>query len=126
MMSNGNEQIVAMHPRKLTSTDNTVNANVIKGLLEERAIPCYVKDLETGNYMNLYMGYSVFGKEIYVDEADYEDAKEVLEGIQNDGTVQDEEIEVPRYKTKKFVARVMIGLMGGSVMIAMVLQLFFA
>lgn len=126
MMSNGNEQIVAMHPRKLTSTDNTVSANIIKGLLEEKAIPCYTKDLETGNYMNLYMGYSVFGKEIYVDEADYEDAKALLEEIQNDETVQDEEIEVPRYKTKKFVARVMIGLMGGSVMIAMVLQLFFA
>ena len=44
--------------------------------MQKEEIPCYIKDLETGDYLSIYMGYCVFGKEIYVDEEDYERAKD--------------------------------------------------
>lgn len=65
----------AMHPVKVFSTDNAISAEMAAGLLQKEEIPCYIKDLETGDYLSIYMGYSVFGKEIYVDEEDYERAK---------------------------------------------------
>lgn len=74
----------AMHPVKVLSTDNAISAEMAAGLLQQKEIPCYIKDLETGNYLSIYMGYSVFGKEIYVDKEDYERAKKLLESVASD------------------------------------------
>ena len=52
---------------------------MMEKMLEEYGIPCFIKDLESGGYMNIYMGYSVFGSEIYVREGDLERAKSLLE-----------------------------------------------
>lgn len=76
----------AMHPVKVLSTDNAISAEMAAGLLQQKEIPCYIKDLETGNYLSIYMGYSVFGKEIYVDKEDYERAKKLLESVTPDNT----------------------------------------
>jgi len=78
------EETTAMDAVKLLSVDNTVNAELVLNLLRNNEIPCYCKDNGIGGYMNIYMGYSVFGKEIYVDRADYERAKEVLKVMECD------------------------------------------
>lgn len=66
-------------PVKLTSAATRVEAEMMEKMLEEYGIPCFIKDLESGGYMNIYMGYSVFGSEIYVREGDLERAKSLLE-----------------------------------------------
>lgn len=66
-------------PVKLTSAATRVEAEMMERMLEEYGIPCFIKDLESGGYMNIYMGYSVFGSEIYVREGDLERAKSLLE-----------------------------------------------
>ena len=78
------EEITAMDAVKLLSVDNTVNAELVLNLLRNNEIPCYCKDIGIGGYMNIYMGYSIFGKEIYVDRADYEHAMEVLKVLEMD------------------------------------------
>lgn len=66
-------------PVKLTSAATRVEAEMMEKMLEEYGIPCFIKDLESGGYMNIYMGYSVFGSEIYVREGDLKRAKSLLE-----------------------------------------------
>ncbi|MBS6642182.1 MAG: DUF2007 domain-containing protein [Clostridiaceae bacterium] len=66
-------------PVKLTSAATRVEAEMMERMLEEYGIPCFIKDLESGGYMNIYMGYSVFGSEIYVREGDLKRAKSLLE-----------------------------------------------
>lgn len=73
------EIVTAMHGVKLTSVDTAVQAELILGVLRNNQIPCYTKDPASGGCMNLYMGYSIYGKEIYVDEEDYDRALELLE-----------------------------------------------
>lgn len=121
--------VIAMHPVKLTSTDNAVNADMIAELLKGQGIACYVKDLETGNYMSICMGYSVFGKEIYVDAEDYEKAKQLLAEIASEENttenVADEEvIDVPFYKKKRFVSYIMILVFVVPILISLGLSLF--
>lgn len=94
----------AMHPVKVLSTDNAISAEMAAGLLQQKEIPCYIKDLETGNYLSIYMGYSVFGKEIYVDEEDYERAKKLLESVMPDNTSQKAEMNGKTSKMSRIAA----------------------
>lgn len=66
------------NPVKLTSVATKLEAEMIGTLLEENGISCYIKDLEAGGYMNIYMGFSVYGSELYVRESDLETAKALL------------------------------------------------
>lgn len=81
------------NPVKLTSVTR-LEAEMIANMLGEYEIPCYVKDQESGSYMNLFMGYSVYGSEIYVKESDLERAKILLnQQIQLAGAKQDDEAD---------------------------------
>ncbi len=120
----------AMQPRKLVSTDNAVDAELIAGVLTQEGISTYTKDLESGDYMSIVMGFSVFGKELYVDEGDYERAKELLEGMRmegaaapdggtqagmrerSEGSLEEEEIHIPWYRSKLVAARVVLFIVG--------------
>ena len=70
------------NPVKLKSAANRVEAEMIGELLNNSGIPSYTKDLESGNYMNICMGYSIFGTDIYVREGDLEKARQVLAGME--------------------------------------------
>lgn len=82
----GGEQagLDAMHPVKLVSVPDQVQADLLEGLLTELGIPVLRKKLGSGGYMQAYMGFSIFGEEIYVDEADYERAKEALAVLEHE------------------------------------------
>lgn len=74
----------AMHPVKLASFSGGLQADMLEGLLKDLGIPVLRRKLGSGGYMQAYMGFSVFGEELYVDEADYERAKEVLGLLETD------------------------------------------
>jgi hypothetical protein len=76
--------IVAMKPVKIKSVSNRIEAELIKNLLCNNGIPCFYKDNAAGSYMNIFMGYSVYGDEIYVDERDYQKALELLGEISDE------------------------------------------
>jgi hypothetical protein len=78
---NDTETIEAMKPVWLKSAADRIEAELIINLLRNNGIPCFYKDNSAGSYMNLYMGCSVFGQEIFVDDCDYETALKLLEQL---------------------------------------------
>lgn len=100
-------------PIKIGSFSNAIDAGIIMELLADNQIPCYKKSQGAGGYMNIYMGYSVFGEDIYVSQKDYQRAKELISNLmpQEEATEPEETNEVytvPFYKKPKFVARIII------------------
>jgi len=70
------------NPIKLTAASNEIDAQIISNLLKSNNIPCLIKRKGSGGYMQVYMGYTVFGEEIYVSERDYSTALDLLTVLQ--------------------------------------------
>ncbi|WP_172807773.1 putative signal transducing protein [Christensenella intestinihominis] len=71
------EKTVRYAPMKrtfLVSTQGPVESAMITDILGQHGIRAFVQQKEAGNYLNVYSGFSIYGEEIYVDEADYEAA----------------------------------------------------
>ena len=62
----------------LTTVSDFTESQMIVGLLKDEGIPVLVKDLGLGGFMKVTMGYTVFGQELYVSEADFERAAELV------------------------------------------------
>lgn len=54
----------------LTTVSDHIEAKLLQGILENHGIPSYSMDEESGEYMRVYMGYSIFGEKIYVRASD--------------------------------------------------------
>lgn len=67
-----------MKPVKVCSCADRVQADMITVTLNEQGIPAYSESKGSGDYMNIYMGTSMFGNDIYVNEEDVERAKEII------------------------------------------------
>ena len=63
---------------KITSTQSRAEAEQIVQVLKENKIAAYSQ----GGVMNIYMGTSVTGEDIFVSEADMEAARKLLEEFQ--------------------------------------------
>jgi hypothetical protein len=75
---------------KITSVSNEVDAGLIMDLLFNNNIPCFKKSVGSGGYMNIFMGYSIFGEEIYVSEKDVNKAQELLNELSTETDITDE------------------------------------
>lgn len=130
----------AMKAVKLMSVTNTVEAELIMNLLRNNEIPCFKKDNFTGSYMNIYMGYTVFGEVIYVDEADYERAQAIINELKPeiDSASEKQSADLPYdedtsednytyqqvafYRNPRIVARILLGLMVGGILLSILLN----
>jgi hypothetical protein len=65
----------------LTTVSDFTESQMIVGLLKDEGIPVLVKDLGLGGFMKVTMGYTVFGRELYVSEADFECAAELVKAF---------------------------------------------
>lgn len=63
----------------LTSVSDHLEAALLQGILENHGIPSYSLDRESGSYMRVCMGFSLFGEDIYVRSSDAWAAHECLE-----------------------------------------------
>jgi hypothetical protein len=63
----------------LFSANDGIELAMIEGLLRSAGIPYYLKNKETGSYMKVIMGYSVFGVDIYVPSNFLLKSKEILQ-----------------------------------------------
>lgn len=130
-----NSEVKAIKPIKLTSVANEIEAKMLLSYLQSYGISCYKKDVKIGGYMNLYMGYSIFGEDIYVDEEEYDIAVDLLQGIEDkvleeckkDYNQQGNDIthseKIPFYKRKVLVARVILALAVISTVLCIVINL---
>jgi len=108
------EKIEGIHPVKVRSTANNIDAELIMNLLDNNNIPCFKKSKAAGDYLNIYMGFSVYGEDIYVDEKDYETAMDLLAGFYEDqvesvvNEKDKQEYSVPFYKNSGTLVRMII------------------
>ena len=65
-------------PCLLASNVSQMDATLITAQLTDADIPYYIKDHGTGGYMKLYMGYTVYGQDIYVGTDQYDKANEII------------------------------------------------
>lgn len=80
----------AMHPVLLYSTDD-LNSKILTNILEQEGIPVLARSKTlAGDYVSIYSGYSVYGKKLYVDQADLSRAREILENFLAVETPEDE------------------------------------
>ncbi len=68
----------------LLSTLNDIEAEIIRDLLKENGIFTVIRDRESGDAMKLYMGNSIFEKEILVNSGEYDRAKKLIEDTSTD------------------------------------------
>lgn len=124
--------ITAMRPVRLITVENAVHAQMIAGVLEGNGIKCWIRDKESGGYMSIYMGFSVFGKDLYVDEADVDRARELVDGIEAEVGAEEaekmaEEEDIPAppfYRNRRIVAGVIAAVLGVSAAAALILNLY--
>ncbi|MBQ8415403.1 MAG: DUF2007 domain-containing protein [Clostridia bacterium] len=77
----------------LTTVHDEVEKNLIVGMLEEEEIPFLCKDRGSGEAVRILTGFSVFGCDIFVPKAVYEQAAELLDAYRNaDAAFADDEI----------------------------------
>ena len=67
--------------RLLTTVSSFTESQMITAMLKDDGIPVLVKDLGLGGFMKVTMGYTVFGQELYVSEADFERASELVKAF---------------------------------------------
>ena len=72
----------------LLSTSNDTEAGIIADILKHNGIFTVIRDRESGDVMRLYMGNSIFEKEILVNSGEYDRAKRLIENTYT-GTEED-------------------------------------
>lgn len=87
----------AMKPVKVYSCAKRFQADMLIEALNEEGIPAYSQTDGSGEYMEIYMGTSLFGEDIYVDESDAARAEEIIKGmtLPADDTPQTTESDEP-------------------------------
>ena len=83
----------AMKPRLLTTVDSFAESNMIAAFMKDEGINVLVKELGLGGFMKVTMGFTVFGRELYVDEDDFERASELLKAFFDTDAEGDEGIK---------------------------------
>lgn len=95
-----------------------LEANMLTSVLEMEGIPCYSQESGAGEYIKITYGFSIYGRDIYVEDVNKDRAKEIIQREIKDvnaelGVNAEDEIDmtkVPWYHNKMYVARVLIGL----------------
>ncbi|HZK00408.1 MAG TPA: DUF2007 domain-containing protein [Tissierellaceae bacterium] len=66
---------------RLRSISNEIELAMIKDVLDDNNVLYIIKDQGAGGYMRIIGGGSIFGTDVMVAEADYEQAITLLESI---------------------------------------------
>jgi hypothetical protein len=81
------------HETFLISVGDKMEAEVLEAKLKSCGIPVLRKYRETGGYLNIYMGMTSLGIDLYVPSRLLKDAKDVLETGKEDKAAVDGEME---------------------------------
>ncbi|WMJ85590.1 putative signal transducing protein [Anaerocolumna sp. MB42-C2] len=116
------EILTALNPIKIKSVANDIDAELLINLLQNNNIPCFKKSKGAGGYMNIYMGYSIFGEDIYVDKEDYTRAMDILSELDlcpdNMSTSTEENVpmdySIPFYRNPRMIARIILIAVAGT------------
>ena len=96
---------------KVFNAADQIQAEVIHDHLKQNGIESMSKQPGTGEYMNIAMGYSVYGTDIYVREDQKAKAEALINELYDSDydTSTDEEIKLPWWQNKAIVAKCILG-----------------
>ena len=79
--------------RLLRTASDEVELAMLRGLLEQENIPVYCRDRDSSSYLRIYAGYTMYGTDLYVDEADFDRASELLSAaLSEEAVIADEDL----------------------------------
>lgn len=61
--------------KQLATLMNDIEVEMIKELFEDNDIPLFVQHRETGEFMTIYAGNSIFGIDLFVQDENFDQAK---------------------------------------------------
>lgn len=65
----------------LKTTENNYELSIIESILKDNSIPYILRDYESGAYLRIYTGTSLYGTDIMVNKNDFKKAIELIQGI---------------------------------------------
>lgn len=102
----------------LTVASNQIEAGMIESLLEEENIPVLRKQRGAGQYMEIYMGMSTEGVELYVPAESLEKASELIrvqeteepveEPASDEELIQAEEDQEKKRRTRSWIILLLV------------------
>lgn len=97
---------------KINAPDN-YNTDIIIDLLTKNGIPCYTKSKGAGGYLNINMGFSVYGTDIYISKKDHPKAAALLNSLienQLPAIKEDSRIknQIAFYKNPRIIAQIIL------------------
>ena len=76
-----NDTDVRKSSRLLIETDDQAQTAVVIDILEQNGIAAYAKGRGIGGVLDAYVGYSLYGDDIYVEEGAWDRARGIVEKI---------------------------------------------
>ena len=69
----------------LTNVRTPIEAEMLQDILRQECIAVMIKEHGSGGYSKIYMGISLFGETLYVNDYDYPRAVELMQAMEQNG-----------------------------------------
>ena len=88
-----------------------VEAQMLCSYLSEAGIECYATDSYSGEYLKVSSGFSIYGKDIYVNDEDESRAREIVDSALEGKKQEDsgEDVKIPWYRNRAILSRIILG-----------------
>ncbi|MBR2008896.1 MAG: DUF2007 domain-containing protein, partial [Peptococcaceae bacterium] len=77
----------------LTNVRTPIEAEMLQDILQQEGIAVMVKEHGSGGYSKIYMGISLFGETLYVNDYDYHRAVELMNAMAQNGAQELEDVQ---------------------------------
>ena len=71
----------------LTNVRTEIEAELLQDILQQEGIAVMIKEHGSGGYSKIYMGISLFGETLYVNDYDYPRAVELIQAMEQRGAL---------------------------------------
>ena len=71
----------------LTNVRTEIEAELLQDILQQEGIAVMIKEHGSGGYSKIYMGISLFGETLYVNDYDYPRAVELMQAMEQSGAL---------------------------------------
>lgn len=90
---------------KVYNARDDIEAKMIESYLEQAGIRCYSVESGSGEYMMISQGFSVYGRDIMVNEEDEKAARDIIESVlESDDNSNDEGSDLSGFDSSYDVA----------------------
>ena len=77
----------------LTNVRTSIEAEMLQDIIQQEGIALMVKEHGSGGYSKIYMGISLFGETLYVNDYDYPRAVELMNAMAQNGAQALEDVQ---------------------------------